>query len=593
MPEKRRSYQARLSALRKEMKKEKRDGYILPRTDEFQSEFLAPYAERLKWLTGFTGSAGVAIVLDYKAVVMSDGRYTIQLKDQVDTKLYETADMTKKSVGAWLSENAEFNTVIGYDVWLLTIDQVSKITEQVKDKNITLRPVEGNLVDRIWTDHPDWPSEPVSVFPEDVAGKLSEKKCKEIAKVLKAKGCKSCLITQSDSIAWLLNIRGADVPYTPVCLSYLLLHDDGTAEWFVDGDKLTPDVARALGHKVKIYSFYKLEKRMLEAGGKIWIDPKTAPSWFGMITRKNNMDVHFADDPCSLPKSIKTSAEQKASRFVHILDGAAVTRFLKWVDDHQNKISKSELAAENALDGFRKQNKQYVGPSFETIAGFAEHGAIVHYRATMQSNKMIKGDGLLLVDSGAQYQWGTTDITRTVAIGKPTKEMQENYTRVLKGHIAVASAVFPKDTTGKEIDEMARAPLKDVGLDYAHGTGHGVGCYLGVHEKATHISPKEDNTFEAGMLLSNEPGYYKEGEYGIRIENLVLVRDSVKSGHYCFDTISYAPFDPDLIILSMLTKAEKDWIKSYENKINNFILPRLSDEEQKWLRGKLVFAQGK
>lgn len=591
MPEKRRSYQARLSALRKEMKKEKRDGYILPRTDEFQSEFLAPYAERLKWLTGFTGSAGVSIVLDYKAVVMSDGRYTIQLKDQVDTKLFETDDMMKTSIGDWLAENAEFGTVIGYDVWLMTIDQVAKIKEKVAHKNIALKPTEGNLIDRIWVDHPQWPSKKATVFPDDIAGRTSREKRKSISKELKAKGCSACLVTQGDSIAWVLNIRGADVPYTPVCLSYLLLHEDGSAEWFVDGDKLTPDVARALGHTVKVHNFYNLEKRLSEVNGKLWIDPKTAPSWFGMIAQKNKIDVYEAEDPCVKPKSIKTIEEQKASRFVHILDGVAVTRFLKWVDDHQNKISKSELAAEGALDGFRRASDKYIGPSFETIAGFADHGAIVHYRATMQSNKIIKGDGLLLVDSGAQYKWGTTDITRTVAIGTPTEEMRENYTRVLKGHIAVASAVFESDTTGKEIDALARAPLRKEGLDYAHGTGHGVGCYLGVHEKATHISPKEDNTFEVGMLLSNEPGYYKEGEYGIRIENLVLVRDAQKSGCYRFDTISFAPFDPSLIVDSLLTKSEKEWLKTYEQNIADFIMPRLSQEEQAWLKTKLTFIE--
>lgn len=607
MASKRSPYQVRLSALQKEMKKEKLDGYILPRTDEFQGEFLAPYAERLEWLTGFTGSAGVSIVLDYKAVVMSDGRYELQLKEQVDTKLYEIDDSTKVSMGEWLEVNAEYGTVIGYDVWLFTAEQINKIKEKVDHKDITLKPMVGCIVDRIWKNQPEKPFEPITLFPDEIAGITSKEKRKNIAKLIKEKKCGACLITAGDSISWLLNIRGGDIPFSPLCFSYAILYANGNVDWFVDKKKLTDEVLESLGkdifvhdfehHKKKLSDvFYKafgkdlrvicsdqIEKVMNKIKGTIWIDEASAPIWFTQFAQDNNIKITYREDPCTLPKSIKSDSEQEAIRKAHVADGVAVTKFLKWFESKQGKVTLSELSAQQALKKFRRQSEDYLGPSFSTIAGFNANGALIHYRATAKSNDLIQGNGLLLIDSGGQYKWGTTDITRTIAIGTPTQEMKENYTRVLKGHIAVASAVFPKDATGKDIDALARKSLHEVDLDYAHGTGHGVGCYLCVHEKATHISPKEDKSFEAGMLLSNEPGYYKEGEYGIRLENLVFVSESIKRGSLCFETVTFAPFDPRLIVLDMLNERERKWLSSYLDSVQKALSPYLTKDEQHWL----------
>ena len=356
MPSKHSSYQDRLSAFRKEMKKEKLDGYILPRTDEFQGEFLAPYAERLKWLTGFTGSAGVSIILDYKAVVMSDGRYLLQLQDEIDSKLYETEDMTKTSLGDWLHVNAEYGTVIGYDVWLFTPEQIKKIKEKVEDKDITLKPMGGNLIDRLWIKQPEKPCGDVTIFPDKISGKKAKIKRMQIAALLKEEDCEACLITAGDSICWLLNIRGSDVEFSPLCLSYVILYANGRLDWFVNKKKLSRNVLRSLGRGIHIYGFEQdqkklsddfvktlgkdlrvyssdqIEKRLKKIKGKLWLDEKSVPEWFERTARENNIEIVNREDPCILPKAIKSPSEQDAIRKAHIADGVAVTKFLKWID---------------------------------------------------------------------------------------------------------------------------------------------------------------------------------------------------------------------------------------------------------------------
>jgi len=584
MPENTTAYQDRLELLRKEIQKQNLDGYILPRTDEFQGEFLAPYAERLKWLSGFTGSAGLAIILSDRAVVMSDGRYILQLKDQVDSNLYDIEDSIKISSGQWLSQYAAQDSVIGYDPWLYTQKQISDIEDKIKDKGIKLRAIDGNLIDLIWKDKPDRPCALVSIFPDEVAGKTSQEKRAQISEQIKENECQACLITAGDSICWLLNIRGGDIEFSPLCLSYVILYEDGSVDWFVDKAKLSDDIIATLGEGVRIFSFDDIKGRLNKLENQIlWVDNKSTPIWFSSVLEKNKIKIFDKEDPCILPKAIKSLSEQEAIRKAHIADGVAVIKFLKWIDDNQNKIEVSELSAERALENFRRESDDYIAPSFSTIAGFNDNGAIIHYRATNRTNKLIKGDGLLLVDSGGQYLWGTTDITRTIAIGNPSQEMKENYTRVLKGHIAVAFAVFSKDTKGRDIDAMARKSLQEVGLDYAHGTGHGVGCYLCVHEAATHISPREEKSFESGMLVSNEPGYYKEGEYGIRIENLILVKEDKKSEQYCFETVTLAPYDNRLIVTEMLDDREKEWLFGYYNNMIEIISEYLSETEKSWL----------
>ncbi len=566
MPENHTSYQARLTSLRMQMKDLNLDGFILPRTDEFQGEFLASYAERLAWITGFTGSAGAAIILNDKAVVMSDGRYTIQLTQQVDQSLFSCEDSTQISIGKWLVDNMSEGR-IGYDQWLHTPGQIEKIQEALIETNIILIPLSENLVDKVWRDQPKKPSAPVTLFPDDIAGKSSVQKRAEIASELKSAGVGACLITLSDSICWLLNIRGGDIGYSPLVLSYAILYDDATLDWFVDPRKVSNDIRAALGDDIRIKAMDEIENFLTGLSDVIAMDTASAPIAFENMLVKAGKEYVLIKDPCVAPKSIKTPSEQDAVRKAHITDGIAITKFLKWLADENKSTPMSELSIENKLEGFRKESKDYIEPSFPTIAGFASNGAIVHYRASTQTDKAIEDNGLLLVDSGGQYKWGTTDITRTVAIGTPTQEMRENYTRVLKGHIAVANAKFPKGTTGKDIDTLARAPLREVGLDYAHGTGHGVGCYLCVHEAAANLSPRGELALEAGMLISNEPGYYKEGEYGIRLENLVLVQEEESADMLYFETVTLAPFADDLIVKEMLSDDEMRWLDSYHKKV--------------------------
>ncbi len=580
MPENHDQYQVRLVSLRKEIKKHGLSGYILPRTDEFQSEFLAPYAERLRWLTAFTGSAASAVILDDNAVVLSDSRYTIQLKQQVPLEIYQTDNIMDVSVGDWIAQHASDGARIGYDMWLYTPKQIEKIVEKLDGKDVSLIPMDVNLIDQIWTDQPEKPKETVMLFPEEVAGKSSFDKREALAKSVRDSGCRACLLTVSDSICWLLNIRGNDIGYSPLVLSYGLLYDDGAFDLFVDSSKVSQDIALTLGGDVHIIDISEMEERMsLIRSAKVWVDHASCPVWFGHFFN----DTYDKKDPCIAPKSVKTVQEQKAIRQAHVHDGVALVRFLKWLDEFACSGHLTELSVEEKLEEFRALHPLYVRASFPTIAGFGSNGAIVHYRADEKTNTVIEEGGLLLVDSGGQYHWGTTDITRTVAIGVPTPEMIENYTRVLKGHIALACAQFEKGTVGKDIDPLARAALKDAGLDYGHGTGHGVGCYLCVHEDAAHISPRGDIAFEEGMLISNEPGYYKEGAYGIRTENLVLVQEDTSDGMLYFETVSLAPFDISLIDKGMLTDEEKQWLLSYNDYVFEMLSPNLSDDEKRWL----------
>ncbi len=593
MPENTLTYQERLSSLRKEISGEGIDGYIIPRTDEFQGEFLADYAQRLKWISGFTGSAGSAVILPEKAVVMSDGRYTLQLREEVDRSLFELEDITLISLGRWLKENAPEGSTIGYDVRLHTPGQIEDIEKYCKEGKIRLKPCERNLIDAIWYNQPQRPQGKIILFPDEIAGKSAVEKCDQIAAQIRTCNAKACLLSAGDSIGWLLNIRGTDIEYSPLCLSYVLLHEDGYVDWFIDPAKITNEIMEKSEGRLRVFGFDALEGRLnalltQKEEVSIWLDRSSAPIWFEHVALKAGLNILDKADPCVMPKAIKTGTEQEAIRKAHIEDGVALTRFLKWIDENQNiDLEMDELSVEARLEKFRKEGKNYIEPSFPTIAGFAENGAIVHYRASEKSCKEIRGNGILLVDSGGQYRWGTTDITRTRSIGTPTQEMRENYTRVLKGHIAVASAVFPKETTGSGIDVRARKALREAGLDYAHGTGHGVGCYSCVHEAGTGISARIEKPFEPGMLVSNEPGYYKEGEYGIRIENLVLVKESDKHGYYCFETVSLAPFDPKLIVKDMLDNSEKEWLLKYLTTVKELLSEYLNDDERSWLASQI------
>lgn len=577
-------YADRLSRLRQELTQQGVDGFLIPRGDEYMGENVPACAERLRWISGFTGSAGVAVVLADKAAVLSDGRYTIQLKQQVDAALFATADITKTSLAAWLDENAKAR-VIGYDPRLHTDADIQKL----EDKKILLRPLAANAVDAVWDDRPAPPQAMVTIFPETFAGTNAKDKIDAIAAALKTDGAQACVIALPDSIAWLLNIRGGDVAHTPVALSYAVVRADGTVQLFIDGAKITDDVRTHLGNRVQMVKPDALEMELNKLSGQtVWLDLARAPVWFKMTLEQAGAKIADQKDPCIDPRARKTPAEQQAMIDAHVRDGAAMVRFLCWLEMEAPGGKQSELSIEKKLTEIRAAAKEYKDSSFDTIAGFGPNGAIVHYRACPDTNKTITAPGMLLIDSGAQYEDGTTDITRTVCVGTPTDEQRLHYTLVLKGHIAVSRARFPAGTTGAQIDALARAPLWQAGLDYAHGTGHGVGCYLSVHEEAASISPRGKDALQPGMILSNEPGYYREDHYGIRTENLVLVvaagacADTGKT-MLAFETLTLCPYDARLIDPALLDAGEKEWLRAYHDRLCSALWPALGAEEQAFL----------
>ena len=593
MPQNLMNTQARLEKLRQKLGDMGLDGFILPRTDEFQSEFLPACSEHLSWLTGFTGSAGLAIILMDKAVVMSDGRYTIQLADQIDGNLFDVANSTEISAGGWLCEYARDKAKIGYDPWLYTPSQFKKLQEDLKGKDIELVAVDENPVNGIWHDCPDFPQETVVHFPDKLAGRPAQEKLAFVTKKMRKKGAEYLLIAAPDSVCWLLNVRGGDVPFTPLVLSYALVHKSGKMDWFVGKHKAS---ACSFDADIIIHDKDEIIQALSDLKiGKIWLDEKAVSVKLLSVLENRSFDIAREKDPCLLEKAKKTKAEQDSMRHAHIRDGVALVKFLKWLEGHGASGQETELSIEEKLEAFRKEDPAYKGPSFSTIAGFAGNGAIVHYRASEASSKTIEADGLLLVDSGGQYFCddfaGTTDVTRTIVIGQPTEEMIQRYTLVLKGHIAVSMAKFPYGSTGAQIDTLARSALWQEGLDYAHGTGHGVGCYLGVHEDAASISPKGVIPFEVGMVISNEPGYYKKDAYGIRIENLILVQEDGQcedTGKVMlgFEVLTFAPYQKELIDFDRLTREEKDWFMDYTKQVFEILGPSLDEHHQIWLKSR-------
>ncbi len=560
-------YSKRLADLRAELEMQKLDGFIVPRSDEYLGEYVPAAAERLAWLTGFSGSAGVAIVLADRAVVLSDGRYTIQLRQEVDAGLFEVGDITETSVGAWLEENAQ-GRVIGYDPRL----HAAQFIRRIEQHDVTLSPVKSNPLDAVWIDRPSLPDAPVEVFPDEIAGRSSQEKVALIAASLKEHHVDSFVVTASDSIAWLLNIRSRDVPHIPIALSYAIVHADESVDWFIEGKRIGDDVRAHLGNRVSIQPPNTLDAQIKNLSERlVGYDPQRSPVWFAQKIRDAGAELVEMKDPCVDIRACKTKAEIAAMRAAHVRDGKAVTQFLDWIKTQPTDGSLTEISVEQTLKEYRAAASEYVEDSFDTIAGFNAHGAIVHYRAKESTAKKIEGDGLLLLDSGAQYKDGTTDITRTIAIGNPTQEMKERYTLVLRAHIAIASAKFPQGTTGVQIDALARHVLWEQGLDYAHGTGHGVGCFLSVHEEAASISPRGHDALQPGMIISNEPGYYKEGEYGIRLENLVLVVEAglMENGKklLAFETLTKVPFDERLILEDALSHKEREWLDSYNESL--------------------------
>ncbi|HML09852.1 MAG TPA: aminopeptidase P family protein, partial [Stellaceae bacterium] len=517
----------RLKLLRERLTADGLAGFIVPRADEHQGEYVPLCGQRLAWLTGFTGSAGAAVVLMNRAAVFVDGRYTLQVAAQVDTKAYEIRHLIEEPPAQWLAAAAKKGDAIGYDPWLHTPQEVERLRAGVERAGGILRAVEKNPLDAVWDSRPAAPLAPVVAQPDAFAGEIAADKRARIGKALAENGAAATVLTMPESIAWLLNIRGGDVPHTPLPLSFAILKADGAVTLFIDRRKLTPGIDRHLGNGVTVEEPVLLGSALdaIARQGRVQVDPASTASWVFDRLAASGAEIIRAADPCMLPKACKNAVELDGTREAHRRDGAAVTRFLAWLARTAPLGELKEIVASDRLEAFRKEGKYFRDLSFPTISGAGSNGAIVHYRASPETEKVLEPGTLYLLDSGAQYLDGTTDITRTIAIGKPTDEMRENFTRVLKGHIALARARFPKGTTGSQLDGFARRALWEAGLDYDHGTGHGVGSYLSVHEGPQRIS-KAANTqaLLPGMIVSNEPGYYKTGAYGIRIENLIVVQ---------------------------------------------------------------------
>jgi len=588
------THEARLKALRDQLARDRLDGFVVPLTDEHMSEYVGAYAQRLAWLTGFQGSAGAAVVMPQDAAIFTDGRYTLQVREQVDGNHWAYVGVPETSISDWLAEHAAQGARIGYDPWLHTRDWVAHASRTLAAKGATLVAVGRNPIDAVWSDRPEPSDAKLSVQPDDLAGKSSAEKRHEIAEWLIANNAQAAVLSALDSIAWTFNIRGADVDRTPVALSYAIVHADATADLFVAIEKVDDHVALHLGNGVRIMDRDAFEGGLERLAGKrVAADPERAVAAIFGTLEKAGATVLALRDPAVLAKAIKNPAEIAGHRAAQARDGAALSRFLHWLSVEAPKGGLDELAAAAKLHAFRAETGLLRDLSFDTISAAGPHAAIPHYRVSEESNLPLEIDRIYLVDSGGQFADGTTDVTRTIIVGTPTAEMKDRFTRVLKGHIAVATAVFPEGTNGGQIDGFARQHLWVAGLDYAHGTGHGVGAFLSVHEGPQRIAKPgypgggPGEPLRAGMFLSNEPGYYKAGDYGIRIENLVLVEPREIAGAeqkmLGFETLTFAPIDRALIDVALLTPAERAWMDDYHARVLAIVGPQLDGDARAWL----------
>ncbi|NKB49430.1 MAG: M24 family metallopeptidase [Alphaproteobacteria bacterium] len=582
----------KLAALRAHLAAAGLDGFIVPHADEHQNEFLPPRAERLAWLTGFSGSAGMAVILADRAAIFVDGRYTLQVRNQVKADLYSFHHLIEAPATDWVAENLSEGARLGYDPWLHGVRGVDRLRQACDKAGAELVAVDPNPVDAVWTDQPAPPQTPVVPHELRFAGRASTEKRAELAQKLTEGDIAATVLTQPDSIAWLFNVRGNDVSHTPLPLSFAILNADATVDWFVDPAKTSQALIAHLGNGVACHdpdAFGPALDRLGDAGARVQACPDTAASWvFDRLTAAG-ADIRRAADPVTLPKAIKNAVELDGTRAAHRRDGAALTRFLAWLAATAAEGEITEIGAVEKLAEIRSDGDLFRELSFDTISGAGPNGAIVHYRVSPETDRPLRPDELYLVDSGAQYLDGTTDVTRTVAIGAPSEEMRDRFTRVLKGHIAIALARFPKGTTGGQLDALARQYLWQSGLDYDHGTGHGVGSYLGVHEGPQRISKAgTGQALQAGMIVSNEPGYYKEGAYGIRIENLVAVVPvgGIAGGEremLGFETLTLAPIDPACIEVSLLSADERAWLDAYHARVMTGIGPLVDETTRNWL----------
>ena len=585
----------RLAALRAELARRGLDGFAVPLADQHQGEFVAPRARRLAWLTGFTGSAGLAVVLADEAALFVDGRYTLQAGREVDTALFTPVHNRETPPADWLARALPAGARLGYDPWLHTPDGVAGLRAGCAEAGAEAVAVDGNPVDSVWAGQPAAPVSPA--VPHDLAhaGLASIVKRRAVGESLAGRKLDAAVLSAPDSIAWLLNMRGGDVPNTPLVLCFAVLEASGAVALFVDRRKITRALAEALDDGVAIRPPEALGPALDElaaAGSRVRVDSRTVPAWIADRLRAAGCDPVPGADPCALPKACKNEVELEGARAAHVRDGRALVRFLAWLDGAARSGAVTELEASRRLTALRAEDPLFRGVSFEPIAGAGPNGAIVHYRVDERSDRRLEPGTVFLLDSGGQYLDGTTDVTRTVHVrgGAPADpEIRDRFTRVLKGHVALAAAVFPRGVTGGQLDALARAPLWRAGLDYDHGTGHGVGSYLGVHEGPQHVSAAGPQTALApGMILSNEPGCYKPGAYGIRIENLVVVVERGPAAADArqtlgFETLTLAPIDRALVDPASMTEAEAAWLDAYHREVLEKLSPGLDPPTRAWL----------
>ncbi|MEM9495703.1 MAG: aminopeptidase P family protein [Pseudomonadota bacterium] len=583
---------AHLPLLRAEMKKQNLDGFIIPHDDEYQNEYTPAYADRLMWASGFSGSAGSAIVLTDTAVIFTDGRYTLQVREQADGAFFDYVDVTETPPVDWLAKNARKGARIGYDPMVHSLAGRRRLAAAAARAGFELVATSENPVDIAWgADQPAKPMAPIKPHDIKFAGKAADEKRRDVAAAIDAAGADAALITSPPSVAWLLNVRGGDVSRAPMPLSRVIISKDGTATLFAEPAKIDNALPGFLGDDVDIRAESDVTaalEKLGSSGARIMIDPTAAPAHFASILEKAGAKLIEQADPCALPRAMKNATEIAGARAAHIRDGVVVTEFLHWLDTEAQSGDCDEITAAQKLESFRRQLTELRDISFDTISGAGANGASPHYRVSTETNATLERGGLYLVDSGGQYEDGTTDITRTVPIGEPTAEMRDRFTRVLKGHIALAVMRFPEGTTGHQLDAIARKPLWDAGLDYDHGTGHGVGSFLSVHEGPQRIAKApNDQPLKPGMILSNEPGYYKAGAFGIRIENLIVVTtpQTPQDGERAmmdFETITLAPIHLSLVDPALLTDDERQWLNDYHARVSAVLKDKLPPALKDW-----------
>ncbi len=580
----------RIVALRVALRQLGLDGFVIPRSDQHQGEYVPPHDERLAWVTGFTGSAGSAVVLTDRAALIVDGRYTLQSAAQTDTAVVTPVQMSSQGQEAWIEANLPAGSVLGFDPWVHTPDQVRKLDAAVARAASTLKAISPNPIDAIWVDRPAPPSAPVVSYPDRLAGETASAKIVRVREALARARCGALVISDPHNMCWLLNMRGGDVPHTPLALCYGIIKTSGPVKLFIDPAKLGPAIIDDLIGACQPFApadFVASLDELGRAGATVRLDGATVSSAIRDRIEAAGGKADVGTDPITLMKAAKNATELEGSRAAHRRDGAAVTRFLSWFASEAPKGQLTEIDAAIELERFRRDTNMLKEISFGSISGAGPHAALPHYRVTASSNRVIE-PGIFLIDSGGQYEDGTTDITRTLAVKEVTPEMRRHYTLVLKGHVAVSRAVFPKGTSGAQIDAFARLPLWEAGLDFDHGTGHGVGAYLSVHEGPQRISKLGHTTLEAGMILSNEPGYYREGHYGIRIENLIVVEPrqivGAERDMLGFETVTLCPYERVLIDEGMLNKAERNWIDAYHARVLTELGPLVGGRARAWLK---------